>query len=72
MVLARPESLRYTERENGRRIPMKKTVVSLLMAGLLLIGVPALAQEGDLTIPSGRLSSRNRAAPAGILIQRPS
>lgn len=51
---------------------MKKTVISFLMAGLLLIGMPALAQEGDLPDPSGRLLSRNRAAPAGILIQRPS
>ena len=51
MVLARPEGLRYTERENERRIPMKKTVISFLMAGLLLIGMPALAQEGDLPDP---------------------
>ena len=50
MVLARPEGLRYTERENERRIPMKKTVISFLMAGLLLIGMPALAQEGDLPV----------------------
>ena len=52
---------------------MKKTVVSLLMAGLLLVGVPALVRrKGICPIPSGRLSSRNRAAPAGTLIQRPS
>ena len=31
---------------------MKKTVISFLMAGLLLIGMPALAQEGDLPDPS--------------------
>ena len=30
---------------------MKKTVISFLMAGLLLIGMPALAQEGDLPDP---------------------
>ena len=29
---------------------MKKTVISFLMAGLLLIGMPALAQEGDCLI----------------------
>ena len=44
MVLARPEGLRYTERENERRIPMKKTVISFLMAGMLLKVMHALAQ----------------------------
>ena len=58
MVLARPEGLRYTERENERRIPMKKTVISFLMAGLLLIGMPALAQEGDLPDPEWQAYAR--------------
>lgn len=37
---------------------MKKTVISFLMAGLLLIGMPALAQEGDLPDPEWQASAR--------------
>ena len=51
---------------------MKKTVISFLMAGLLLIGMPALAQEGDLPDPEWQAVVTEQAAPAGILIQRPS
>ena len=51
MVLARPEGLRYTERENERRIPMKNDCYFLPDGWLASYRLPALAQEGDLPDP---------------------